>query len=231
MGEELEVHKRGNNKVLFILIVLMPTIVLLYFLLLTWFGPPKQPRLKHFIATEINGTDTTFHKVPNFSFINEKGEVVDSMVMEGKISVVDYFFTTCPTICPVMTTNLTTVQDYFDEDEDVIILSHTVDPETDTPKVLADYAKSYKANPKQWMFLTGDKAALYEQARRGYFITALQGDGGPEDFVHSEKLVIVDKNKHIRGYYDGTKEDEVQKMIEHIEILKLEYGTHKKYRY
>jgi len=230
MGEELEVHKRGNNKVLFILLVLLPGIVLLYFAFLIWNGPPKQPRLKYFVATEINGVDTTFHTVPNFNFINERKERVDSMVMEGKITVVDFFFTTCPTICPVMSQNLGKVQDYFDEDEDVLILSHTVDPETDTPEILANYAKTYNANPKQWMFLTGDKKALYDQARRGYFITAIQGDGGPNDFVHSEKLVLVDKNKHLRGYYDGTKEEEVQKLIEHIEILKLEYGTHKKYR-
>jgi len=229
MREE-ETHSRGNNKVLFILMILLPGLVFLYFMFLTVLGPPKQPKLRYYVATAVDGTDTTFHQLPDFQFINEQGQSVDQSVMDDKIVVSDYFFTTCPTICPVMTQNLTMVQEYFDENEDVLILSHTVDPETDTPEKLLDYAEAYEVNPKQWMFLTGSKKDLYEHARRGYFITALQGDGGPEDFIHSEKIVLVDKNKHIRGYYDGTKEEEVKRMIEHIEILKLEFRTHKKYR-
>jgi len=150
--------------------------------------------------------------------------------MDSMIVVVDYFFTTCPGICIPMSKNLFKVQEYFDANEKVKILSHTVDPETDNPATLKAYAELYNANPKQWTFLTGSKKDLYHQARKGYFITASEGNGGEEDFIHSEKLVLIDMHKNIRGYFDGTDMKDVEKLIQAIELLQLEHKVHKKYR-
>jgi protein SCO1/2 len=169
--------------------------------------------------------DTTYFKVPAFSFINQNGDTITEAVMNDKVVVVDYFFTTCKTICVDMTRNLKRVQDKFESEDhrDVLILSHTVDPETDSVKQLFNYMLEKDINTKIWHLLTGDKKALYNQARNGYFITALQGDGGPNDFIHTEKLILIDKEHRIRGYYDGTNDKSVDKMIDDIKMLLVSY--------
>ncbi len=225
-----EPFKKKNNFSLALLLLILPGCVGLYIAYMIIAGPPPKPGLKYYIATEVNGTDTVFHKVPDFEFINEKGETVNQDIFNDKIVIADYFFTTCPGICIAMSAHLAEVQEFFKNDEDIFIASHTVDPETDTPAALNDYADQYGAIDGRWTFLTGSKKDLYHQARKGYFITAMEGDGGPEDFIHSEKLVLLDKDRHIRGYYDGTDSLEVQRLIEEVQVLQLQYGTHKKYR-
>jgi protein SCO1/2 len=160
--------------------------------------------------------DTIFHTVPPFKFINQKGEVVTEAAVKNKVYVVDYFFTTCKSICPIMSKQLTRV---FNEQKEVMILSHTVDPETDSPQVLDEYASMHQADPNRWIFLTGAKSELYDQARTGYLLDAQEGNGGPEDFIHTQNFALIDKKGRIRGFYDGTDSSSVNELITDINFL------------
>ena len=143
--------------------------------------------------------------------------------MNGKVFVVNYFFSTCPTICVDMVKNLKKVQDEFILDSDIRILSLTVDPETDSVGTLYRYAQDHEINSDKWLLLTGNKADLYNLARTGFLITATVGDGGPNDFIHSEKLVLVDKEGRLRGFYDGTSDEEIEQLKEDIKKLLVAY--------
>jgi protein SCO1/2 len=171
-----------------------------------------------------NGKDTIYHTVAPFSFTNQDGKILTDKDYEGKIYVVDYFFTTCKTICPKMTTELIRVQDKFAYTKGLVqILSHTVDPENDSVPVLKSYADMVHAKTETWNFVTGDKKQLYDMARTSYLLNAMEGDGGPDDFIHSELFVLVDKDKHIRGIYDGTNIKAVNNLIDDIKVLIAEY--------
>ncbi|MGI9191392.1 MAG: SCO family protein [Chitinophagaceae bacterium] len=167
------------------------------------------------------------HAIDTFSFIDQDGRVFTHRDVEGKILVVEYFFTTCQGICPKMNDQMTRVAAAFRGQSDVAILSHTVDPETDTVAQMKRYAESLGADPTQWHFLTGNKHDLYDMAVNSYLVTVVEDttkkDVLPE-FIHSEKFVLVDKEKHIRGVYDGTKPDEVNKLIKEIGELRKEYN-------
>jgi len=167
--------------------------------------------------------DTVYHVLPEFSFINQEGDTITDAIMENKVVVADFFFTTCPSICIDMTKNLRTIQNYFLNDKDVLILSYTVDPETDSVEQLKKYAVEHDVNARMWHLLTGDKKELYNLARNGYLVTAVQGDGGSKDFIHSEKLVLLDKERRIRGFYDGTKTKEINKLKKDIKTLLVSY--------
>jgi protein SCO1/2 len=194
---------------------------------------PKPPRiLDTFGNQQIDTVDekgkpttlTVVHHVPDFSFTDQNGQVVDQKTTEGKTYVADFFFTTCESICPVMGKELMKLGSRLAHDSSVVFISHTVDPETDSVPVLRAYAKAHQANPRQWHFVTGDKRKLYEMARQGYFVTATEGDGGPDDFVHTQNFVLVDKYRQIRGYYDGTDSTEMEKLYKDIQLLKQEYS-------
>lgn len=185
------------------------------------YGPKEPFKSKNYRGRNI--IDTAYFKVPAFSFLDQNGNTVTDTIMNGKVTVVDFFFTTCKSICIDMTSNLHRVQDKFITDKDVLILSHTVDPETDSVKQLFSYAVEKDVNSKMWRLLTGDKKEIYRQARNGYFITANQGDGGPNDFIHDQKLVVIDKERRIRGYYDGTDAASVDQMIKDIQMLLVSY--------
>jgi len=166
------------------------------------------------------------HHVESFSFINQDGKTMTEKDMDGKIYVVEYFFTTCEGICPKMNDNMAKVYQNFRGQSDVAILSHTVDPETDTVEQLKRYSLKYDADPSQWNFVTGDKMALYKMAINSYLVTAVEDTTQKDimpDFIHSEKFVLVDKEKHIRGSYDGTSASDVKKLIADINELKKEY--------
>ncbi len=181
---------------------------------------PKEP-----ITKTVNGkvvVDTIYHSVGGFSLLNSDSVIVTEKLTEGKIFVADFFFTTCSSICPKMSGQLMRVQYEYKDDSSVVILSHTVDPEHDTPSVLKVYSKKYEAIPGKWYFLTGDKKAIYDLARNNYFISATEGDGGKGDFIHSEQMVLVDKKKHIRGYYDGTDVRDVRRLMDEIKLLEIE---------
>ena len=171
-----------------------------------------------------NGKDTLYHAIPSFQFINQDGDSITDKTYDGKIYVVDYFFSTCKSICPKMASELIRVQKKFSYTNGLVqILSHTVNPENDSVPVLKAYANMVHADAKMWNFVTGEKKKLYDIARNGYLLNALEGDGGADDFIHSELFILIDKEKHIRGIYDGTKIKEVSNLIDDIKVLIAEY--------
>jgi protein SCO1 len=171
--------------------------------------------------------DTVYHTIPSFSFVNQDGKIVNNNDYNGKIYIADFFFVKCEGICPKMATQLQRVQEKFKNDPGVMILSHTVNPEEDSVEALAGYAAKLKADPKKWNFVTGGKKELYDMARYGYYLTVMEGDGGPDDFIHSETFVLVDPERHIRGIYDGTNASEVDRMIRDIGVLQTEMKNNK----
>ncbi len=169
--------------------------------------------------------DTVYFTVPGFSFINQDSLEISHQDYRGHIYVTDYFFTTCPSICPVMSSQMSRLQDLLKQENlfgDVKILSHTVDPENDTPAILKAYADQLGADTRHWNFVTGGKNDLYDQARYGYFMTALESDTAAGGFFHSDNFVLIDSNGHLRGYYDGTSTKEVNQLFKDIVLLKKE---------
>lgn len=160
-----------------------------------------------------------YFTVPAYSFLNQDSVMVNNSFTDNKIWVAHYFFTTCPSICPKMMNGMGDVAQAFKNNNDVKLVSFTVDPVKDVPSVLKTYADLRHINASQWQLLTGEKKPLYAFARKGLFIVATDGDGGPGDFIHSEKLVLIDRENHIRGYYDGTEPSDIQLLINDINRL------------
>jgi len=170
----------------------------------------------------VEGTDTIYHTIQPFSFINQFNDTVTEKTIANKIYVTDFFFATCQSICPKMSSQLVHVQNAFKNDKDVLLLSHTVNPANDTVEVLNGYAQTYGAIKNKWHLLTGNKKAIYDMARYSYLVNALQEDGSAEGFLHSELFILIDKQKRIRGFYDGTDSVAVVKLISDIKLLKQE---------
>ena len=162
------------------------------------------------------------HKIANFSLLNQNGEEVTQNVFQDKIYVADFFFTRCGTICPIMTTNMAAVQKAFLNDTLVLLLSHSVTPIMDSVSVLKEYAVNKEVIDAKWHLVTGDKKEIYKLARKSYFAVLDEGDGGAQDFIHTEQFILVDKKKRIRGYYDGTDSKEIKRIIDDIYLLKKE---------
>jgi protein SCO1/2 len=157
------------------------------------------------------------HMITSFDLINHFGDTIERKDVLGDVLIVDFFFTRCATICPIMTSNLTKVQNALEEEKDWRILSHSVTPEADSVPVLRDYAHRMNAEHPNWWFLTGAKKEIYRLARRSYFACydeASGGDGGMQDFVHTENVVLVDQIGRLRGFYDGTSESSMNQLIE-----------------
>ncbi len=172
------------------------------------FGPPGEDGKGHFIS--------------DFSFTNQTGRSITNSDFKDKIYVADFFFAKCEGICPVMGTQMERVHDYFEGNDRILFLSHTVKPEEDSVSVLKEYAARHAADPDRWHFVTGDKKDIYHMARTSYLVTVSEGDGGPDDFVHTQFFALVDPKRRIRGYYDGTDSIEVGKLISDIELLLAE---------
>lgn len=183
---------------------------------------PKEPVLKTVDGKTVS--DTVYHTVKGFSLLDSDSNLVTEKIAEGKICVVDFFFSTCQTICPKMSNQLMRVQHEFRNDSDVVILSFTVDPLNDTPSRLKAYAEKHRAIRGKWYFLTGDKAQIYELARSSYFLNAMEAEGGADAFLHSEQFMLIDREHRIRGMYDGTEHFEVKKLMEDIGTLRYEYA-------
>ncbi|GAB3987097.1 hypothetical protein GCM10028807_06060 [Spirosoma daeguense] len=168
-------------------------------------------------------TDTIYNHIPPFSLIDQDGKTVNESIVKGKIYVADFFFTRCGTICPRISSQLTRVQDIFRNHPEIVFLSHSVDPEHDRPEQLKAYAQKYEAIPGKWYFLTGSKAAIYDLAMHGYYLPVVDAgvkEGKPDEtFIHSEKLVLVDKDGIVRGFYDGTDKEDVDRLVLEIRIL------------
>lgn len=162
------------------------------------------------------------HKIANFALVNQNAELVTEATFKDKIYVADFFFTRCGTICPIMTTNMVEIQKAFLQDDDILLLSHSVTPVMDSVSVLKEYAMNKGVVDAKWHLVTGEKKEIYNLARKSYFAVLDEGDGGAQDFIHTEQFILVDKKKRIRGYYDGTDPKEIQRIIEDIHLLKKE---------
>ena len=158
----------------------------------------------------------------DYHFKNQKSEIKTFNDWKNKILVTDFFFTACPTICPKMTRSLSEVASQFNNDQRVQLLSFTVDPQHDSAAKLLSYGRNMDAVYAHWDFLTGDKKIIYKLARKEFFVTATDGDGGPQDFIHSDKVMLVDQQNNIRGYYDGTSQKEIQQLIKDLKKLENE---------
>ncbi len=166
---------------------------------------------------------TEAHVVNDFEFINQNGLVVNEQTIEGKIYIAEFFFTTCPGICPILTKHTKKIQDEFLNDHDILILSHTVYPEHDSVSVLYAFGKQHNINSEKWHLLTGSKQDLYTISRKGYFAISYQPDLSDDGFIHTENVVLVDKQRRLRGIYNGTNVHEMNRLIEDIYLLKKEY--------
>jgi protein SCO1/2 len=181
---------------------------------------PKKPSLPFLGPKEISETgDTLYHTITPFSFLSQDSAIITEEYLKGKITIVDFFFTTCPTICPIMTTNMVELQKELKEIEGIQFLSHTVDPETDTPNKLKRYAKRRNANLKNWQFVTGPKEDLYTQGLRSYLVSTQEDALAPGGFLHSSFFALVDQNLKLRGVYDGTNDEEIKKLKKDLNTL------------
>ena len=163
-----------------------------------------------------------YHTIADFSFINQNGKTITQKDYEGKIYVADFFFTTCGSICPKMSTNLSEIQTAFSNNPKVKLLSHTVFPETDSVPVLKAYAKKYKVDASKWNLVTGDKKEIYTMARKSYLAVKLGKPSELYDMVHTENFVLVDTKRRVRGFYDGTNKEDMKRLIEDITFLSNE---------
>ncbi|WP_037300868.1 SCO family protein [Runella limosa] len=171
--------------------------------------------------------DTVYHTIPDFKFVNQEGDTVSAQNFNDKIYVADFFFTTCPTICPVMKKQMKKVYEKFKGENEVAILSHTIDPDHDTPAVLKEYAKDLGVSGTQWMFVTGNREKIYEIGEKQYLVVAGADSTAPGGYIHSGAFVLVDKQKRVRGMYNGTDEAGTQRLIADIERLRKEYKDEK----
>jgi protein SCO1/2 len=162
------------------------------------------------------------HKIAGFSLLNQNSDTVTQKTFENKIYVADFFFTRCGTICPIMTTNMVKIQKAFMEDTEVLLLSHSVTPIMDSVSVLKEYSINMGVVDSKWHMVTGAKKDIYNLARKSYFAVLDEGDGGVQDFIHTEQFILIDKKKRIRGYYDGTDPKDIERIIEDILLLKQE---------
>ncbi|QNF34046.1 SCO family protein [Adhaeribacter swui] len=192
----------------------------------------KLPILGEREATQkvVNGqtvNDTLYHQIPDFTFINQDSQQVTSKTLAGKIYVSDFFFTTCPSICPKMKSQMLRVYEKFKNNDQVVLLSHTIDPEHDSVAVLRDYAERLGVSSNKWQFVTGAKDSIYDIAAK-YMVSAMEDEKEPGGIVHSGAFILVDTNRHVRGIYHGTVPEQVDQLIQDIPLLLAEESQHAK---
>jgi len=166
-----------------------------------------------------------YHSISNFSLINQNGETITEANYKDKIYVADFFFTTCQTICPIMTDHMYQIQKEFINDDDVMLLSHSVTPRIDSVAQLKKYAKEKGVIDRKWNLVTGDKKQIYELARKSYLAVKTDGNGDQYDMIHTENFLLIDKKRQVRGFYDGTDPKEIERLLEDIETLKYFGGS------
>ena len=167
--------------------------------------------------------DTIFHTIQDFSFTNQDGDEVSQDTFKDKIYIADFFFTTCPTICPIMKTQMLRVYEQYLDNPDVLILSHTIDPKHDSVAVLHEFADRLGVSSDTWHFVTGDLDKIFEIGQDSYMVTAMEDKDELGGYLHSGAFLLIDKKRRIRGIYDGTKEDKVDLLLNDIDRLLLEY--------
>ena len=171
---------------------------------------------------EVANGDTLYHSIAPFRFVDQDSVVVTNADFAGRVYVADFFFTSCRTICPIMKTQMLRIYDATAGVQDFLILSHTIDPEWDTVALLHDYAERLGVESKRWHFVTGEKDSIYKIAQTSYFATAMEDRTEPDGFIHSGAFLLIDRKGRIRGKYDGTRKDEVDRLIEDINRLRRE---------
>ncbi len=184
----------------------------------------KEKALPIFGERELIGSDTVYHTIAPFRFVDQDSAIVTNATYQDKIYVADFFFTSCRTICPIMKTQMVRVYEATKEMPDVLLLSHTIDPEYDTVALLHDFAERLGVESKRWHFVTGAKDSIYKIAQTSYFATAMEDKSEPDGFIHSGAFLLIDKKGRIRGKYDGTKEDDVNRLIVDIKKLRSTNG-------
>ena len=177
---------------------------------------------KELVAEEIQFVKK-YHKIKDFSLLNQNGHKITQEDYNNKIYVADFFFTTCPTICPIMTENMGYLQNKLIDNPEILLVSFSVTPEIDSVQQLKKYALEKNVIDSKWNLLTGDKKEIYDLARKSYLVAKNDGDGGKYDMIHTENFVLVDKEKRIRGFYDGTNQSEMDKLLNDIRILENSY--------
>ena len=170
----------------------------------------------------IENGDTLYHRIAQFQFVDQDSAIVDNKTFDDKIYVADFFFTSCRTICPIMKTQMLRVYEATKEMPDVLILSHTIDPRHDPVAKLHDFAQRLNVESKRWHFVTGREDSIYKIAQTSYFATAMADNTEPDGFIHSGAFLLIDKKRRIRGKYDGTKEDDVNRLVGDIKKLRSE---------
>jgi len=182
----------------------------------------KTEKLPIFGEREFNGKDTVFHTIAPFQFVDQDSSLINNATFKDKIYVADFFFTSCRTICPIMKTQMLRVYEATQEMPDVLLLSHSIDPEYDTVALLHDFADRLGVESKRWHFVTGVKDSIFKIAQTGYFATAMEDKTEPDGRIHSGAFLLLDKQARIRGKYDGTKEEDVNRLLADIQRLKTE---------
>ena len=217
--------KKSKATLIFLVIFSAITVPVFYHLLkvdkkLKVYSPSDvNPSLVHESMKHI----TKDHAIANFELINQKGEIITQKNYKDKIYIADFFFTRCTNICLTMAYHMNELQEYYKDDNDIMFLSHSVTPVMDSVPVLKEYAKNKGVIDGKWNVTTGAKKHIYDLARKSYFAVIEDGDGGEDDFIHTEQFVLVDKERRIRGYYDGTNKEDMQKLKDDLVLLKEEY--------
>lgn len=182
----------------------------------------SQRKLPYLGNKQVTGNgDTVFHTIRDFKFVNQDSDTITNEAFRDKIYISDFFFTSCPTICPVMKTQMLRVYEKFKDNPQVGILSHTIDPRHDSVQVLKAYRDRLGIKGDMWQFVTGEQDDIYEIAQKFYMVSAMKDSAAKEEggFVHSGAFILTDRKRHVRGMYDGTKEEEVSKLIKDIQLL------------
>jgi protein SCO1/2 len=203
-------------------------ILVISLLLLASCQEKKQAKLPYYDTPDFTpkwemSNEKTFHQIRPFKLINQENQDFTEKDMDGKICVADFFFTTCPGICPKMTNSMAAIQKEFISDDQILLLSHSVTPEKDQVPVLKKYAEAKKVDAKRWKLLTGNKDEIYDLGRKYYFVEEDEGiEKGTDIFLHTENFILIDKQRHIRGIYNGLDPNSIQRLIRDINVLKTE---------
>lgn len=222
---DVKFFKKSKATLIFLVVFSAVTVPVFYHLLkvdkkLKVYSPSDvNPSLVHESIKHI----TKDHTIANFELINQNGETITQKNYKDKIYIADFFFTRCTNICVAMAYNMNELQEYYKNDNDIMFLSHSVTPIMDSVPVLKEYAKNKGVIDGKWNVTTGAKKHIYDLARKSYFAVIEDGDGGEDDFIHTEQFVLVDKERRIRGYYDGTNKEDMQKLKDDMVLLKEEY--------
>lgn len=224
---DVSFFKKSKSLLIFLIVFSVISLPVFYHLLkvdkkLKVYNPiDVNPSLVHESIKHI----TKDHKIADFKLKNQNGETITQKNYENKIYIADFFFTRCTNICIAMAYNMNELQEYYKNDDDIMFLSHSVTPVMDSVPLLRKYADEKGVIDGKWNVTTGPKKHIYELARKSYMAVIEEGDGGEDDFIHTEQFILIDKERRIRGFYDGTDKKDMEKLKEDMILLKEEYAS------